>query len=73
MVETVTSSPCRKKRGSTSRTIRFLRTITLLIAAPTLVSAVMPRAVARHVVSESGKANRTSAVPSALVSTVGFQ
>src|SRR2546429_233385 len=45
----VTSSPAVKKRGVTRRTIRFLRTMTLFMAAPTLVSRVAPRAVNRFV------------------------
>src|SRR2546426_3930 len=48
----VTSSPAVKKRGVTRRTIRFFLTITLFTAAPTLVSRVTPRAVARLAVKE---------------------
>ncbi len=46
---------------------RFFLTIVRCSACPTFVSAVMPRAVARQVVSESGKVTRAVARPCALV------
>ena len=51
----------------------FLRTITFSTALPTLLSAVMPRVVVRHVVRESGKLNFTEARPSAPVFTSATQ
>ena len=56
-----------------SRTIKFLRTMTFSTALPTLLSAVIPRAVVRQVVSESGKLNFTEALPSAPVFTSATQ
>src|SRR6266568_4776877 len=63
MADTVTSSPCRKNRGTASRTIRFFLTMTRSIVLPTRVSVVIPRTVARHVVSESGNVSCASARP----------
>ena len=59
----VTSSPSIRKRGETIRSIRFLRTITRFRLIPTFVSAVTARAVVRHIVSASGNANSTFALP----------
>ena len=54
MVESVISSPRRKKRGTTSRTMMFLRTMVFVTALPTMVFSVTPRVVARHDVIASG-------------------
>ena len=64
MTGTLTVSPLRRKRGWPSRTITFLaHDDTIDGALPALESAVMTRAVARHVVSESGKVSVTRAWP----------
>ena len=69
----VTSSPWTKKRGAASRTITFLRTMVLSVALPTLVSGVMPRAVARQVVSESGNSTLVRAWPAPSVTRSAAQ
>ena len=56
MPVTVAVSPWVRKRGVSRRKIRFLRVMTFCVTWPTTVLRVTARAVARHVVSESGKA-----------------
>src|SRR5437879_11030634 len=56
-----------------SRRIRFLRTTVRWTALPTRVSRVTARAVARQVVSVSGKLNRTCARPAESVVSVAAQ
>jgi hypothetical protein len=66
-------SPAVRKRGSAGRTSSGLVAIRSLVAWPTRVSAVRPRAVMRQVVRLSGSFSVTLAAPSSPVTTDGFQ
>ena len=69
--DTVTSSPTTKNRGACNRTISGCLVLVDELPMPNWLPAVATRAVAVHVVNESGYFTFTVAVPSASVFTSG--
>ena len=71
--ESVTVSPTTKNLGACSRTMSGMRVTTLALLMPNWFASETARAVARHVVSESGSFTFTVALPFASVTTSGCQ